>query len=605
MKSKIWIFCGLCLLVLAGCNAKREEIVKLLSANATGKIEVNDKEFTLDFFLSTTSNFNYESVITLDTLSINKQDLFLSTTHKNLMTITYQKGNVIVYVNGEKRKELNESLKNPTISLNPINTYESFRVTNVVKDETRIQEEYLLEKPNILLDDIHFDSLDDVQQDFWLIPSIDDYSINWESTNPEGIKIDYRYARVNQNSKDVSGKLIASIQSENQTYQKEFPFTVKGDSVQTRIDRDAKELQQTMSYIVSSGSILPKIGRNGSNIQWESLTEGIKIEKNQIVKTSSQEKLSATVQATLQFEEQTLNISFDVLVLDVYEGYILSYFNGELEHETMKLAYSYDGLHWQDIHQGQTIFSTALGSGRIRDPFISRDKDGNFVVLATQGFDYPSIYISHSRDLTSFYDTRLVEIVQKDEELNLTGERAWAPEFRYVPSLDEYKIYFSDPMGTNGGSIFAVNTKDFKIFTYPYKFLDTGYPIIDGTIMEKDEQLWMFYKDERAGALTIYFANGTMEEGFHQVYDRRFISLVRGIEGPFIVNQFKTQTQYLYVDEYSSKKFLVAKIVQLGETSEFEWLDESEYQLPNQEVRHGSVIEVTKKELDKILAYYQ
>ena len=53
------------------------------------------------------------------------------------------------------------------------------------------------------------------------------------------------------------------------------------------------------------------------------------------------------------------------------------------------------------MNQGQAILTSKLGTGRVRDPFIGRDAEGQFVILATEGYDNPSIYVWKSEDLVN------------------------------------------------------------------------------------------------------------------------------------------------------------------------------------------------------------
>ena len=57
----------------------------------------------------------------------------------------------------------------------------------------------------------------------------------------------------------------------------------------------------------------------------------------------------------------------------------------------------------------------------------------------------------------------------------------------------------------------------------------------------------------------------------------------------------------LYADNYPNAKFIVWEFSDIA--TDLRQLEEIEYSLP-QHVRHGSVISVTKKELDRLLDYY-
>ncbi|WP_448911109.1 hypothetical protein, partial [Holdemania massiliensis] len=117
---------------------------------------------------------------------------------------------------------------------------------------------------------------------------------------------------------------------------------------------------------------------------------------------------------------------------------------------------------------------------------------------------------------------------------------------------------------------------------------------------------WMLYKDEREAAQTIFYTSTQdLNQGFTRRYDDLFIYNRKYIEGPFTLPSLhEPGVYYLYVDNYPNQCFYVARFSQLGETADFQWLAEGEYTLPNEDVRHGSAIPVTQKELDRILQAY-
>ena len=162
--------------------------------------------------------------------------------------------------------------------------------------------------------------------------------------------------------------------------------------------------------------------------------------------------------------------------------------------------------HWTDLNRGEAVLSSELGNGRIRDPFIGRDRDGNFVLLATEGFDNPDIYLWRSSDLVTFTDHQLVPVSLWDPFLKMSGTRAWAPEMSYDPDQDLYYIYFSDPTEKDESALYYVTTRDFEHYSYPGNFFKPGYTVIDGTVLQAQGKYWLFYKDERKAAQTIYLS---------------------------------------------------------------------------------------------------
>ena len=573
--------------------------------------DVNNKS-SIAFLLNPSSNFNNDIIFTSDDYVLYNDGLKLKTNKENYVVINFNNKNIEVYVNGElvRKDKANNSFDQVVFGNNDsIKGYiRSVNVNNSIISASNVKEQYTDVYPYILLNDIKFNDMDDIQEDFWLYPMAnDEFIITWTSNNEDVIKPYKNHGVISEVSEDTIVTLTATINTNNKTYTKDFYFSVLANNEKTYLKRDLQSLINDMGYIINDAQSLLNVGYNGSEITWQVLSGNCYIDNSALYKnTNADEKEMITLQATLTNAEYQEITEFDLCLLDEYAGYLLTYFNGNLEEERGKLAYSYDGLNWIDLNNGDTVLSSELGNGRIRDPFISRDKNGDFVIMATEGFDNPSIYIWQSEDLIDLSNNKLVEIAVKDESLHSTGERAWAPEFTYVPSLDTYYIYYSDPMDEDAGSIYYVSTDDFEDFSYPNSLLNVGYPIIDGTIVNVNGKNYMFYKDERVGATTIFYAQSNdLTKGFGKAYDSLFISPVKQIEGPFVVKNNNEDSYYLYVDYYPKEKFYVAKFTSLGSDADFIWLDESEYQLPNEDIRHGSVVALTAKELERIIDYYK
>ncbi len=551
-------------------------------------------------------------------------DFSLNSHQYNHIAITFNNQQVEIYLNGLKAVDgaLSNSvsdIKDGHLSIgkdavgyvdNIEGKFQNFKIVDYTMSAEEIKQEFDQLYPQVLMELMTFPEMDDVTEDFWLWPELNDtYPVTWTSDKPEFIKPDRNFGVVTIPSLDQGDQEVTLTMTgivNGLTFSKDFVFTVRAESLETDLYRDTFALDNDIDHIMNENEVLPTLGKNNSNISWEILEGNSTIENNKIIKTTNEEKMNVKLRATLSNGGNEKTLDFEVVLLDEYVGYIMSYFNGDLGEERGKYAYSYDGLNWTDLNGGQTTLSSNLGNGRIRDPFISRDENGDFIVLATQGFDNPEIYIWKSTDLIDFSYHALEQIAYYDESLISTGERAWAPEMIYDEKEDLYTIIYSDPLHDKGGHIYYVTTEDFTTFSYPGAFYAPGYPVIDGTVVNMDGKFWMFYKDERVGATTIFYASSNqLSNQFGLAYDQEFIFNKKFIEGPFVVDSIDSDNYYLYVDNYPNEKFYVARFSELGLEPNFEWLDESEYQLPNEDVRHGSTVAVTQKELDRILEIYK
>lgn len=550
-------------------------------------------------------NYGKEQWVVADgikTLKTNRYNYIVVNIDNNKATI-YLDGEEIVSGNIENIKKSDLYIGTDAIGgINQTGAFADLEIYDMPIEADKIKKTYEDKYANVLLDTIKFNNQDDCINAPWLVDYvIDDVPVKWASSDEKVMSI---YGKINPKSVDTVVTMTATIDSEGMKGSKSFDFTIKAINDQTLIQRDLKSLNTQIQYIQHSGNVLADVALNGSTIQWDILSGNAIIENNHILKTSENEEELITLKATISLGNEELITEYKVLVLDEVVGYVLSYFNGELGEETGKLAYSLDGLNWTDFNHGKSIITSALGNGRIRDPFISRDKNGDFVVLATEGFDNPEIYVMHSKDLVEFTDEKLLHVAYYDKALQMSGKRAWAPEFSYDMQSDQYVIYFSDPGDKDLiGHIYGVTTSDFENVSYPYDYYNPGYNVIDGTILPLDGQYWLLYKDERKAAQTIFYASSTdLLSGFGLAYDSKFIFDQKYIEGPFVV-QKKEGGYYLYVDYYPQGSFFVAEFNHLGNQADFNWLEADAYNLP-EDVRHGSAIGVTQKELNRMIEAY-
>ncbi|MSA71168.1 LamG-like jellyroll fold domain-containing protein [Holdemania massiliensis] len=556
---------------------------------------------------------------------ISNNEFTLNTHRYNQVVLVFQATQVSVYLNGQPAMNgqigasINQIEKSWLVVGKDAIAYgdcmegqfQDFQIRKKALSAAEVEDEFDRFYPEVLLSEITIPNAEDLQENLTLYPEVDSqYEAQWTSSNPTFLKVENNAGvitkpTVEQGDQEVTLTLTTKVK--NRSFQRDYLITIRAETPATKLLRDVKALPITLGTLLNAGSSLPTTAENGSQIEWKVISGNLRLEKNVLIKTHpEEERVPVQLEATLMQGELKDTLTMDAVVLDAYAGYILSYFNGDLGKETGKFAYSQDGLHWTDLNQGKSILTSNLGTGRVRDPFIGRDKEGKFVILATEGYDNPSIYVWKSEDLVNFSDHGLHRVAWFDKGLYSTGSRAWAPEMTYDPETGDYVIYYSDAQDPKSGSMFAVTTQDFATFTYPMALFNPGYKVIDGTILRMHGQYWMLYKDEREAAQTIFYTSTQdLSQGFTRRYDDLFIYNRKYIEGPFTLPSLhEPGVYYLYVDNYPNQCFYVASFSQLGETADFQWLAEGEYTLPNEDVRHGSAIPVTQKELDRILQAY-
>ena len=242
------------------------------------------------------------------------------------------------------------------------------------------------------------------------------------------------------------------------------------------------ELDQTLDAFINDGDLLPQRLHDGTSISWTIISGSAELYGHTIHKTEDSAEYEPV---TLSAEVSGQSYTFDhLLLLDEYVAYVISYFTNETD-ENLKLAYTYDSVYWFRLNSDQAVLSPSIGTKRFRDPSLIRKKDGSFAVIATQGYDTDSIYVYDSPDLLTFTGERLAKVNYSSDTLKLSGKQAWAPEGFYDRTLDEYVVYWSSVEDTG---MYYNLTDDLVSFDPPEKLIDTGFPVIDGTICKQGDK---------------------------------------------------------------------------------------------------------------------
>lgn len=390
----------------------------------------------------------------------------------------------------------------------------------------------------------------------------------------------------------LTGCSSAAAKTETNTASPESAETPDPAVLQETVDL----LELTLDPFYNDGDTLP--GTDNFNITWSVLSGNAVIEDNVIHKTEAAGEYEPIV-LTASADGVPLDHSFEhITLLDPYVGYVISYFSEKTdEPETMKLAYTYNGVEWFQLNSDRAVLKASIGTGRLRDPAIIRRTDGTFTVVATQGYETDAIYLYDSQDLTSFTNERLMKVNRPP----LSEEQAWAPEGFYDRTLDQYVIYWSSVVDEG---MFYNLTEDLINATEPQRLLDPGYVIIDGTIIKCGTDYAVIFKDERypmedyAQLVTGYSENGWTNFGeFSQPVSEH------QVEGPMIMPDLENPGYYVFYDDYTRYKFH-AMYTQDFRTKYFEKVPENIMTIPLDRPAHSYAMAVTWKELERLQNYW-
>jgi hypothetical protein len=285
------------------------------------------------------------------------------------------------------------------------------------------------------------------------------------------------------------------------------------------------------------------------------------------------------------------------------DPYLFAYFKGNGE-DGLHLAYSEDAYHWKTLKNDQSFLKPTVSKDKLmRDPCIIRGADGLFHMVWTVSWKDKGIGYASSKDLINWSEQQFIPVMAKEEGARNT----WAPEITYDPSNKVYMIYWATTIigrfpetaskaddGYNH-RMYYVTTKDFKAFSDTKLLYDPGFNVIDASIVKDKDKFVMFLKDE-----TREPAQKNLKIAFSNQLTGPYTAASAPItgnywaEGPTALKQGKNWL--IYFDKYRDHKYGAIKSQDLKN-----WTDVSDQiELPKG-LRHGTIFQVTKKELKKLL----
>ncbi|PNG18942.1 family 43 glycosylhydrolase [Streptomyces cahuitamycinicus] len=314
-----------------------------------------------------------------------------------------------------------------------------------------------------------------------------------------------------------------------------------------------------------------------------------------------------------------------------YAGYLFAYFTGEGTADGEQIRYALsrgnDALHWRELNAGKPVLTSTIGEKGLRDPFVIRSPKGDkFFLIATdlrmyqnssgswdqvQRHGSKSIMVWESTDLVNWTDQRLVK-VSPDNAGN-----TWAPEAYWDDELGEYVVFWASKLyadddpehkGSTYNKMMYATTKDFRTFSEPKIWNDPGYSVIDSTVVKYKDEYYRYTKDERdpsSSSPCSKFITGEKSTSLTSTkYEFVADCIGKGAmdrgEGPTVFKSNTEKKWYLFSDEYGGRGYIPFETTDLASGK---WTPSADYQLPASP-RHGTVLPVTQKEYDRLLAAY-
>ena len=288
-------------------------------------------------------------------------------------------------------------------------------------------------------------------------------------------------------------------------------------------------------------------------------------------------------------------------------AYLFAYFTGNGPgEEQVHYAISTDGYHYRALNGNKPVIDSKdiSTSGGVRDPHILRGEDGNCYMVLTDlyvpemGWENTAMVLLKSSDLINWTHT-VIDIPKTFPDNFGDVNRVWAPQSIYDPTNGKYMIYWSMRHNQDPDIIYyAYANADFTgLETEPRQLLFKEGACIDGDIVLKDGKYHLFFKNEDEGAKGILKAvSDKINEGY--VVGEEYVDQTDDqVEGSGIFKLIDSEKYILMYDVYTTGKYQFCESTDL---ENFKVID-SEISM-DFHPRHGSVIQITQKELDGLLA---
>ena len=283
--------------------------------------------------------------------------------------------------------------------------------------------------------------------------------------------------------------------------------------------------------------------------------------------------------------------------------YLFAYFKGNGE-DGLHLAYSHDGFTWTALKNDSSFLTPTAGKDKLmRDPCIIRGPKGEFHMVWTVSWNEKGIGYASSKDLIHWSEQKSIPVMEHEPgTLN-----CWAPEIYYEADKKRYMIYWATtipgrfPKGDSAGDnkynhrLYYVTSNDCKTFSKAQILYDQGFNVIDGTILRRNNKYVMLLKDE-----TRY----PPQKNLHLAYSDQLtggygkpsepITGKYWAEGPTVLQ--KGDSVLVYFDKYTEHKYGL-----IVSTDMKTWVEHSDKLSMPKGIRHGTVLTITKKELQHLL----
>ena len=276
-------------------------------------------------------------------------------------------------------------------------------------------------------------------------------------------------------------------------------------------------------------------------------------------------------------------------------AYLAAYMKGSDELH-LYYALSEKGFLFEEINEGKSILSANYDDKLIRDPMVFKDEKGIFHLVATVSWKNRPFTIWDSKDLVIWENERIVDVAPEN------ATKTWAPEIAYDSENKNYFVYWTGEVNNvwNTASIYYSITKDFKEFSKPQILFRDSVGILDANIIKIEGVYNLIYRKNGIWVVTSRNATGP--------YTNPYQLSPENVEGPYAF-PLRDTVGYGIVWDYYGGSTGFGLLTSLDFKN---WTRVTNKKAPyyNENVkcpasiRHGSILGITQKELNKLKGAY-
>ena len=298
--------------------------------------------------------------------------------------------------------------------------------------------------------------------------------------------------------------------------------------------------------------------------------------------------------------------------------YLFVYFiNNTPEEEQVRYAVSDDGVNFTPLYNGQPVIKSDSISiaGGVRDPHLLRGNDGWFYMTLTDmdmslgNWTCRGIIMMRSRDLIN-WEHHTIHFPERYKGKPYAETNAvWAPQTIFDPAANKYMVYFSLHSEKDGPFpkavvYYAYANSDFSdLEGDPQPLFTYRYPTIDTDIVQDDNGLYHLFFNTWGGPDGLQ----RRQFEFRDLHNQQSWTLVEGHQQPTKLHSEGSSCYQLFdgswILSYDCFKDNVYQFSRTTDFRNYELIHETKTK-GDFTPRHGSIIQITKKEYCKLLRHH-